>query len=123
MLDTSIVYGYNSFPVNESELRTLLKQVLAGVVGGMGLPGEEEAGKVLLSLAAEQAREEERERLLVVLPPWTREAAFLQSQGFHWVPSKQYLERRLGSYLWKEVMTSEWLADHWYYTLGDSDLV
>ena len=32
MLDTSTVDGYNSFPVNESELRTLLKQVLAGEV-------------------------------------------------------------------------------------------
>jgi len=25
--------------------------------------------------------------------------------------------------LWKERMTSAWLAEHWFYTLGDSDLV
>ncbi len=89
----------------------------------MVLPGGEGAGRALLEAARKTALEEGRERLAAVLPPWSREAAFLLEEGFQWTPSKQYLERRLGSYLWKEVMTSEWLAEHWYYTLGDSDLV
>ncbi len=89
----------------------------------MVLPGEEGAGRALLWAAREAALEEGRERLVAVLPPWSAEAAFLGKEGFQWIPSKQYLERRLGSYLWKEVMTSQWLADHWFYTLGDSDLV
>ena len=89
----------------------------------MVLPGKEGAGRTLLAGAARAARRRGRERLMAVLPPWSREAAFLQEEGFRWVPSKQYLERRLGSYLWKEVMTPQWLAEHWYSTLGDSDLV
>ena len=89
----------------------------------MVLPGEEGAGRALLAEAREIALQKGRERLLAVLPPWSSEAAFFLDQGFHWVPSKQFLERRLGSYLWKEIMTSEWLAGHWFYTLGDSDLV
>lgn len=87
------------------------------------LPGEDGAGRALLSEAGLLARRRERSRLLALVPPWRPEWGFLQGAGFEVVPSADYLERRLGSYLWKERMTSAWLAEHWFYTLGDSDLV
>ncbi len=87
------------------------------------LQREREAAKALLSYILERGRELGNERILFVVPPWRWEWRFFIDFGFKVIPSSEYLERRLCFYKWQGDYTKEWMADNWYYTLGDSDLV
>ena len=73
--------------------------------------------------ACERARVLGRKTLLAVFADTSREHAALRGRGFAVVPSGNYLERRLTHRIYHPQMTTEWLAEHWWYTLGDSDLV
>jgi hypothetical protein len=89
----------------------------------MVFPGKEGGAVALTNEALRIAKERKRERLMTVLAPWSEDFAFFLERGFKKVSSVEYLQRNLGSYLWKEVFTSAWLAEHWTFSLGDSDLV
>lgn len=77
----------------------------------------------LLATATRRGREGGRSQVLTVFPTPSREYAALVDRGFRAVPSSDYLERRLTHRIYHPQMTTEWLQDHWWYTLGDSDLV
>lgn len=76
----------------------------------------------LLAAANRRQREQGRQRLMTVLPPWSLEAQRLVERGFAWTPSANWLQRRLIHNVCKPEFTPEFLATSWWYTLGDSDL-
>ncbi len=77
----------------------------------------------LLHVLTAQAGERGRQRALVVLPEQSPEAAHLRGRGFTTLPSRNWLERRLVYLITGSPITEEFLAEQWWYTLGDSDLV
>ncbi len=83
---------------------------------------DDEAGDALLAAAARRQLDEGRERLMAVFPPWSHEHRLLVRRGFVETPSATWLQRRLiHNVCWPDV-TPEFLAEAWWYTLGDSDL-
>lgn len=80
------------------------------------------AQDALLAAAVRRQRQEGRERLMTVLPPWSVEAKRLVDRGFVWTPSANWLQRRMIHNVCKPEFTPEFLAANWWYTLGDSDL-
>ncbi len=86
-------------------------------------PGDTAVADALLAATLERARAAGRTRLLAILPEPCREYAHLRARGFDVVASADTLERRLTYRVGQPGLTPEVLAAHWYYTLGDSDLV
>jgi hypothetical protein len=84
--------------------------------------GDAAARDALLAAAVGRQREQGRKRLMTVLPPWSAEAAAFAARGFVWTPSANWLQRRLVHNICKAEITAEFLAQSWWYTLGDSDL-
>lgn len=84
---------------------------------------DEDAAAALVAAAHDAARTARRERLMVIFPANSPEHAAMRKLGFEVVPSATYMERPLIIGLTHPQMTVEWLADHWWYTLGDTDLV
>jgi hypothetical protein len=82
-----------------------------------------EAMDALLAATTARARELGRQRLMAAFPDPSPEFANLQERGFAVVSSAEYEERRLTHRIYHPQMTTEWLQEHWWYTLGDSDLV
>lgn len=80
------------------------------------------AGEALLAVAVRRQHEEQKERLLAVFPPWSAEHRTLVARGFALVPSATWLQRRLIHNICKPQITPAFLAQNWWYTLGDSDL-
>jgi hypothetical protein len=80
------------------------------------------AASALLSVAVRRQREEGRQRLLAVFPPWSHEHRALLAHGFAIVPSSTWLQRRLIHNVNDPRFTAAHLANAWWYTLGDSDL-
>ena len=76
----------------------------------------------LLCKATARAREMGRQQLMAVFPDSSYEFASLVERGFTVVSSEHYEERRLTHRIYHPEMTTEWLQEHWWYTLGDSDL-
>ena len=76
----------------------------------------------LLAAATERQRREGKERLMAVFPPWSSEHRLLTERGFVETPSSTWLQRRLIHNICKAEITPEFLAERWWYTLGDSDL-
>ncbi len=76
-----------------------------------------------LATATRRGREQGRSTLMTVFPEPSKEAAAVLSRGFQVVSSDQFLERRLTHRIYHPQMTTPWLQEHWWYTLGDSDLV
>jgi hypothetical protein len=83
---------------------------------------EPAAADALLAVAVRRQQEEQKERLLAVFPPWSREAQLLEQRGFVHTPSANWLQRRLIHNICSPLITAEFLAKQWWYTLGDSDL-
>ncbi len=81
-----------------------------------------EAQDALLAAAVRRQRDEGRQRLMTVLPPWSPEAARFVDRGFAWTPSATWMQRRMIHNVCKPEFTPEFLATTWWYTLGDSDL-
>lgn len=80
------------------------------------------AADALLAAAVRRQHEEQKQRLMTVLPPWSCEHRHLRARGFEEVPSANWLQRRLIHNICKPEITPEFLAGRWWYTLGDSDL-
>jgi hypothetical protein len=76
----------------------------------------------LLGKATERARDGGRQQVMAVFPDPSPEFAALVSRGFEVISSEHYEERRLTHRIYHPEMTTEWLQEHWWYTLGDSDL-
>ena len=76
-----------------------------------------------VATATRRAREGGRQRVMSIFPDPSPEYAHLRAQGFEVVPSAEFMERRLTHRIYHPQMTTEWLQEHWWYTLGDSDLV
>jgi Acetyltransferase (GNAT) domain len=80
------------------------------------------AADALLAAAVRRQQDGGKQRLMTVLPPWSHEARVLQQRGFEWTPSANWLQRRLVHNICIPQVTPEFLAEHWWYTLGDTDL-
>lgn len=86
--------------------------------------GDHEAVGAMLALADTRGRELGRDRVMAVFAPDSAESAALYRAGFALEPSDSYLERRLNHIPMDHPhVTTEWLSENWWYTLGDSDLV
>jgi hypothetical protein len=77
----------------------------------------------LIAKATERGREHGRRRLLAVFANPSPEFANLLERGFDVTESTDFEERRLTHRIYHPQMTTEWLQENWWYTLGDSDLV
>ena len=60
---------------------------------------------------------------MAVFADSSSEHGALCRRGFEVVPSGNWMERRLTYLITGTPITEELLRDHWWYTLGDSDLV
>ncbi len=80
------------------------------------------AATALLAAAVRRQREQGRQRLLAVFPPWSHEWRTLLAHGFAAVPSSTWMQRRLIHNACIPQITAQHLASAWWYTLGDSDL-
>jgi hypothetical protein len=81
-----------------------------------------EALDALLAAAVRRQHAGRKQRLLTVFPPWSTEHAALLARGFALVPSANWLQRRMIHNICMPQITAEFLAQNWWYTLGDSDL-
>ncbi len=84
--------------------------------------GDEAVVDALIARATAVARARGRGTVMAVFADPAPEHAALRARGFEVVPSGRYDERRLTHRIYHPQMTSEWLTEHWWYTLGDSDL-
>ncbi len=102
------VYRFGTFDREES-----------GLVCDWLVPGGEGAVAVALrAWLAERARRDSAERLAAVFPDTVGEWLAFQRAGFRVHPTHYFVVGR--SYVPRYRMP--WLHQHWYYTLGDSDL-
>ena len=76
----------------------------------------------LLAAATRRGREESRRVLLAVFADPAPEHAALRARGFSVVPSGEFLERRLTYQIYDRALSQDFVREHWWYTLGDSDL-
>jgi len=83
---------------------------------------DDAASDALLAKAVQRQHDEQKQRLMTVFPPWSHEAKHLLQRGFIETPSANWLQRRMIHNICKQEITAEFLADGWWYTLGDSDL-
>jgi hypothetical protein len=96
----------------------------AAVLVDWMVPGAEPAiTDALLACATARARAQSRRVLLAVFPDHSAEAAAFMQRGFAVIPSAHTLERRLTYQVFEHRFTEAFLHAHWFYTLGDSDLV
>jgi hypothetical protein len=80
------------------------------------------AGDALLAAAVRRQQQQGKQRLMTVFPTWSHESRALQQRGFVWTPSANWLQRRLVHNICIPQVTAEFLAERWWFTLGDSDL-
>ncbi len=80
------------------------------------------AADALLAAAVRRQHDENRSRLLTVLPQWSSEWRHLEARGFVRTPSATFLQRRMIHNICQPRITPEFLASSWWFTLGDSDL-
>ena len=83
---------------------------------------DEEARDALLAAAVARQRQEGKQRLMTVLPEWSKERQALLGRGFAHVPSANWMQRRLVHNINHPPATADFLAANWWFTLGDSDL-
>lgn len=76
----------------------------------------------LLAVATRRQQEGHRERLIAVFPQWSPEWRALEARGFVKTPSATWHQRRLIHNVNIPAITPEFLANAWWFTLGDSDL-
>ncbi len=84
--------------------------------------GDTDAADALVARTTAIAREQNRGRVMVVFAANSPEHASFVARGFSIEPSETVLERRLNHIVQDERFSTQWLHDHWWYTLGDSDL-
>lgn len=76
----------------------------------------------LLAVATSRGHAAGRRVLLAVFADPSVEHAALRDRGFVVTPSSDTLERRLTYQIYQHVLSEEFVRQHWWYTLGDSDL-
>lgn len=81
-----------------------------------------EMADALLAKAVGRQHDEQKERLLAVFPPWSKEHQHLVARGFVETASANWMQRRLIHNICIPQVTAEFLTENWWYTLGDSDL-
>jgi hypothetical protein len=81
-----------------------------------------EAGDALLAASQALARACNRTTLLTSFAPWSAERRALCARGFRVVPSADTLAHPLVCLILDPRLSHEWLSEHWWMTLGDSDL-
>lgn len=81
-----------------------------------------EAQDALLAQAVRRQHEEGRKVLMTVVPGWSFEDRMLDSRGFAKRSSGDWLQRRLVHNINHPPVTAEFLAQNWWFQLGDSDL-
>jgi len=90
-----------------------------GLVCDWILPAEDAGARDALSVwLAERGREDDVERLCLLLPDTAPEFLHMQAVGFRVEPTRYAVVGR-------ECVPGfgmRWMHDHWYYTLGDTDL-
>ncbi|MEZ5963051.1 MAG: GNAT family N-acetyltransferase [Planctomycetota bacterium] len=88
------------------------------------VPGDDEGvTSALLGHAVARGRDAGRANLLAVFADSSPEFANLQRAGFTVVSSSLHFERRLNYQVFAHDLSEPFLREHWWYTLGDSDLV
>ncbi|MEZ5988078.1 MAG: GNAT family N-acetyltransferase [Planctomycetota bacterium] len=85
-------------------------------------PEDAEVLRALVAAARDRAVRDGKDALLTVQNPRLAPFAALLALGFVERPSGDWLERKLGSRDWTAGLDQAWLAEHWQYALGDSDL-
>ncbi|MEO6593125.1 MAG: hypothetical protein ABIP94_00060 [Planctomycetota bacterium] len=94
----------------------------ATIVDWLAFEGDAATSEALLATATRRQRECGKERLLAVFPKWSSEWQDLCARGFEPVPSSTWMQRRLIHNICIPQLTAEFLAESWWFTLGDSDL-
>ncbi|QDU68407.1 GNAT family N-acetyltransferase [Engelhardtia mirabilis] len=82
-------------------------------------PGRPDASAALIAWAAERTRAAGRERLVTLLPDTCPEWLPFQGRGFRARTSSYFMVIRR----YTKRYDTRWVYKHWYYTLGDTDLV
>jgi hypothetical protein len=96
----------------------------ATIVDWLASERDRETADALVAAAVGRQHQEGRQRLVAVFPQWSPEWFALVDRGFEPVPSSTWMQRRLiHNICIPQVVTPEFLASSWWYTLGDSDLV
>lgn len=76
----------------------------------------------LLAAATAVGRAAGRRVLLAVFADPSLEHASLRQRGFVVTPSSHTMERRLTYQIFEHTLSEDFVREHWWYTLGDSDL-
>jgi hypothetical protein len=74
-------------------------------------------------VATQRATELGREKVFAFFAPTAPEWQLFTARGFAVLPSSIWMERRLVYLITGSPMDEGYLANQWWYTLGDSDLV
>jgi len=82
-------------------------------------PGEDAATETLLAWLAARARADGAPALVATFPESCVEWLSFQRAGLRIAPTRHFLVART----YPRWLSMRWLREHWYYTLGDSDLV
>ena len=94
-----------------------------GIADWLVPEADTETMDALLARATARGREAGRQTMMAMFPDPSSEYQSLVDRGFVGVPSANTMERRLTHRIYHPQMTTDWLQQHWWYTLGDSDLV
>ncbi len=84
--------------------------------------GDTATSAALIAAASQRQSELGRQRLITVVPPWSAEHAMFAQHGFVCTPSSQWMQRRMVHGIHLASLTPDYLASHWWYMLGDTDL-
>jgi hypothetical protein len=91
----------------------------AAIVDLLSLPGEDQAVQSIVRRCERMAIDDRCGRMVAFFRNGAQEAAHLESLGYATVKSDWLLVGRT----YHPEVTLEWAGEHWYYTLGDFDLV
>lgn len=83
---------------------------------------DRDAQDALLAQAVKRQHEEGRKVLMTVVPGWSHEDRMVDAHGFAKRSSGDWLQRRLVHNINHPPVTAEFLAQNWWFQLGDSDL-
>ena len=82
-------------------------------------PDEPEVGDLLRRAVCARARHDGADGVAVILPEWSRWFALFQEEHW-WVYPTDYVMRARPFH---RAVRPEWLRDHWWYQLTETDLV
>jgi hypothetical protein len=80
--------------------------------------GEPEVGAVLLAQAEQDAARAGLAEVAAWFPPGSPEQHWFLAHGYRAEPTRYPLPSRV----YAPDLSLDWVAQHWYYTMGDSDI-